>query len=284
MTLVKPYQKSGSLAYLEYDPIFKHEKPYFIRFPLDDLPEAKQTNLKFDYYDVSIEDIRGRESQFKLDDVGFELAEFHTVLKYDDFNDFRENSKIYFKEIEEFLKKKLGAQFVEVYDCTIRRRTPDFPAAQFQEKHVQPIRAVHVDSSRAERVKQAILSLEKAGIDPTKGRTQMMGVWKPLNGPVRDWPLAVCDYHSCMPNEIVDVDQVYADSIGEGCNLYFSKDHRWYFASDQTPQEAWIIKQLDSDPKAADYCAHAAFPHIETKITAEMRESVEVRCVTWSAE
>jgi hypothetical protein len=77
-------------------------------------------------------------------------------------------------------------------------------------------------------------------------------VWKPLNGPVRDWPLAVCDYWTCDSKDIVDVDQVYADSVGEGCNIYFNKEHAWYFASDQTPEEVWIIKQLDSDPSTAD--------------------------------
>lgn len=69
-------------------------KPYFIRFPLDDLPDAKQTNLKFGYNNVDIVNIRGKESQLKLDDVGFELTEFYTALEYEDSNDFPENSTI----------------------------------------------------------------------------------------------------------------------------------------------------------------------------------------------
>ncbi|KAK3375562.1 hypothetical protein B0T24DRAFT_616494 [Lasiosphaeria ovina] len=134
----------------------------------------------------------------------------------------------------------------------IRRRTPQFPATQFQDKHIQPIRAVHVDSSRAERVKQAVASLEKAGIDPSTGRTQMFGVWKPLNRPVRHWPLAVCDHRSCSTKDIVDVDQVYPDAIGEGCNIYFNENHRWYFVGDQMPNEALLLKQVDSRSDAAD--------------------------------
>lgn len=144
MALSKRIQAPGSLCYLKHDPIFEHEKPFFIRFPVDDYPEAKQTNLTFDFYDVTIEDIRGQEDQFKFDVHGFELINFESQLKHEDFNDFRENNDIYIKEIEAYFKNKMGFAFVEVYDLLIRRRTPQFPGAQFQEKHIQPIRAVHV--------------------------------------------------------------------------------------------------------------------------------------------
>ena len=52
-------------------------------------------------------------------------------------------------------------------------------------------------------------------------------MWEPLNGPVKDGPLAVCDYRSCDSSDIVDVDQVYADSIGEGCNIYHDDKPSW---------------------------------------------------------
>ena len=68
------------------------------------------------------------------------------------------------------------------------------------------------------------------------------------------------------------------------------------------PNEVWVMKQLDSDPAAADCksfstlvisnsnvvaaadCAHAAFPNEETDIVSEMRESVEIRCVCFTPE
>lgn len=120
MALLSPTQNSGTLCYLKYDEKFEHEKPYFIRFPVNDYPGAKQTNLEFDFYDVKIEDIRGRETDYKLDDVGFELSKFETKLKYEDFGaNFDANSEVYYKEIEEHLKKKLGVTWVEVYDCVV---------------------------------------------------------------------------------------------------------------------------------------------------------------------
>jgi hypothetical protein len=122
MALVKPTQAPGSLCYLKYDPIFETEKPFFIRFPVDDYVGAKQTNLEFDFYDVSIEDIRGREDQFKFDIHGFELIEFNSSLKHDDFNDFRHNNNVYIQEIEDHFKKKMGFAFVEVYDLLVSTR------------------------------------------------------------------------------------------------------------------------------------------------------------------
>ncbi|KAH8592596.1 hypothetical protein B0O99DRAFT_689457 [Bisporella sp. PMI_857] len=78
-------------------------------------------------------DIRGKEPQLKLDNVGFELAQSYTALRHEGFGDFRENSKIYFKEIVEFLKRLLGAQFVEVYDCTasINPRLTGYPTVPY---------------------------------------------------------------------------------------------------------------------------------------------------------
>ncbi|KAJ5950093.1 hypothetical protein N7454_001677 [Penicillium verhagenii] len=252
MALENRPQPVGSLAYLKYNRIFESEKSYFIRFPIDDIPEAKQINLEFEYCDVDIHDIRGRYPNFKFNETVFEFAEFRTKLTYEDFGNFEKSSNMYYQEIEEFLKKQCGFTWVEVYDSAIRRRTPEFPATQFQEKYVQPIRAVHIDSSRTERQKQALKSLSRAGFDPKMGRTVMLGVWRPLKGPIRDWPLAVCDYRSCKPKDIVYVDQVYPDSVGEGCNVFFNKRHEWYFASDMMPHEVWIIKQMDSDPNASD--------------------------------
>ncbi len=62
----------------------------------------------------------------------------------------------------------------------------------------------------------------------------------------------MCDYRSCHSKDIVDVAQVYPDCVGEGFNVYFNEGHRWHFVSNQTPQEIWMLKQMDSKLDAAD--------------------------------
>ncbi|KAI0541265.1 hypothetical protein GGR58DRAFT_498340 [Xylaria digitata] len=172
--------------------------------------------------------------EFKFDVHGFELINFELQLKHEDFNDFREKNKIYTKEIEEYFKNKKGFAFVEVYDLFI----------------AEPPNFLELSSKRSIFSQPESFMLSASFNSETHRITR---VRKPLNGPVRDWLLAVCDYSSCNTDDIVDVDQVYPDAIGEGCNICFNKNHKWFFASDQVPHEALLLKQLDSRPDAADY-------------------------------
>ncbi|KAE8333970.1 hypothetical protein BDV39DRAFT_198877 [Aspergillus sergii] len=273
-------QHPGSLCYMVRDEIHKTEKPYFVYFPVDEFPGAKQTNVKFDYHDVGPSDIRGKTEDFKLDECGFEVVEFHSRFKYKDFNEFSKIENDYYKEVSDFLQDRMGAAFVQIFDCVIRRRNDQFPEKQFQNSDVQPVRAVHIDSSRERKMRRCKRALEDAGIRGG-GRLQILNVWKPLRGPVRDWPLAVCDYRSCDDSDLTLVDQVYPNHYDEGTSLYFNSKHQWYFLSDQQPHEAFLMKMMDSDCQAADYCAHAAFPWKEAVKVEDMRESIEVRCVVF---
>ena len=114
-----PIQAPGTLCYLKYNKKFKQEKPFFIRFPVDDYPGAKQTNLEFDFYNVNIQDMRGRESTFKFDTQGFQLMEFHSQYDYQDFDNFHKIAGLYNSEIEIFLKEEMKFAFVEVYDILV---------------------------------------------------------------------------------------------------------------------------------------------------------------------
>lgn len=42
------------------------------------------------------------------------------------------------------------------------------------------------------------------------------------------------------------VDQVYPQFLAENINFYYNPEHRWHFASDQQPDEAWMIKIMDT--------------------------------------
>ena len=110
----------GSLNYLQRLREYETEKPYMVRFPVDRIPGAKQTNLSFETYeDISFSDLRGRENQPSLDVWGFEFAVFESKYSRVDFNDFNVIKEGYFKEVEEFLQKKTSATWVQVYDCDV---------------------------------------------------------------------------------------------------------------------------------------------------------------------
>lgn len=125
MALQQAQQAPGSLCYLKPSTTYQTEKPYFVRFPVDNIPEATQTNLAFDYYDVKVSDMRGQE--FDLDTHGFQLAPFQSKFSYDDFGNFDEIRDEYFAEVADFLGRELGVSFVNVYDCTVSQANCDGP-------------------------------------------------------------------------------------------------------------------------------------------------------------
>jgi hypothetical protein len=72
-------------------------------------------------------------------------------------------------------------------------------------------------------------------------------VWKPLRGPVRDWPLALCDMRTVDPEaDFEPADLVYAQYVVENRQVYHAERQRWYYLSNQQPDEAWVFVQSDS--------------------------------------
>jgi len=93
----------------------------------------------------------------------------------------------------------------------------------------------------------------------------VLSVWKPLKGPVQDWPLAMCDPRSIKPEtDLEPCDLVYpgslpykhntkpgytkkfSDYVVENRQLYHSPRHEWMYLADQQPSEAWVFLQSDT--------------------------------------
>ena len=129
-------------------------------------------------------------------------------------------------------------------------------------------------------------------------RWAIYSIWKPLKTVRRD-PLAVMDARSIAPDDWVVMERTYRgfqpgwfkpEFAGE--NLFarppkMEKDdggaHRWYWLSEQRPDEITIIKIFDSEAMkegshVARMCAHTAF-EIERTELEPVRESIEVRVI-----
>lgn len=79
-------------------------------------------------------------------------------------------------------------------------------------------------------------------------RLNIASLWKPLNGPVRDWPLALCDPSSIDVHvDLEPCDLVYPDYVVENRQMYFAEDQEWWWCSEQMNDEAWIFLQSDTD-------------------------------------
>jgi hypothetical protein len=132
-------------------------------------------------------------------------------------------------------------------------------------------------------------------------RWAMLSVWRPLETVRRD-PLAVMDPRSLCNDLCVPLQRMYrarpgfvdeylsenlfplSPATGEG------KAHRWYYISDQTPDEVWALKLFDSEAqkkgkgegtKVAACAAHSAFS-LQGQDREKPRRSAEVRVmVVW---
>lgn len=78
---------------------------------------------------------------------------------------------------------------------------------------------------------------------------QCVNVWKPIVGPVRDWPLALCSSASIddPTTQFEPCDLVYPDYVVENRQVYHSEACDWFYASDMMPHEAWVFLQSDTD-------------------------------------
>jgi len=77
-----------------------------------------------------------------------------------------------------------------------------------------------------------------------------LSVWKPIVGPVRDWPLALCSADTIDPNQDLEpCDLVYSDYVVENMQTYHNDKQRWFYLSDQMPNEAWVFLQADTRPQ-----------------------------------
>ena len=71
-------------------------------------------------------------------------------------------------------------------------------------------------------------------------------IWKPLWGPLTDWPLAVCDATSVDSSDLIAADIVTRTGYTENNLVYFSPRHKWYYLSGHMPSELMIFRQADT--------------------------------------
>lgn len=117
---MEPQNDTACFSYLEWQDIYKHERPYqiFVRLPpgQEDYPT---TNLKFKINDKEvIHDVRGRETEFSLDNHGFIFRE-HPVNS-DIFKDSESMEKCYLPAVEALLRQHVdGVDRVEFFDYRV---------------------------------------------------------------------------------------------------------------------------------------------------------------------
>lgn len=107
-----------TMYFMEKDPLFLIEKPYELNY--EPSPGQPATNMKMQKVEnLQVLDIRNKVNDFSFKKNGFQVARIDSKMSRDDFEDRKKVTEIYFVEIAEMLKKKLGAERVQVFDYTV---------------------------------------------------------------------------------------------------------------------------------------------------------------------
>jgi hypothetical protein len=115
-----------------------------------------------------------------------------------------------------------------------------------------------------------------------KGRVQVINLWRPIRGPVRDTPLALCDATSVAAGDLVASDLIYPNRSGETYSVKFNQQHRWFYFPEMTADEALLLKCYDSAGDGRSrFAPHTAFVDPTTPASAPPRESIELRTLVF---
>jgi hypothetical protein len=234
------------------------------------LPEAHQ---------VPIFDGRLIARSFSLDREGFELVRHPTVVR--NFYDDDEVRRVYYPLAEAFIRATLRADRVVIFDHTVRRRVEGAPDIRGVGPR-QPATRVHVDQTVTSGPNRVREHLPDEADELLKGRVQVINLWRPIRGPVRDAPLAMCDGQTVAEGDLVASDLIYPNRRGETYSVKYNPTHRWFYFPDMTTDEAILLKCYDSATDGRTrFGPHTAFVDPTTPAGAPPRESIELRTLVF---
>ena len=223
---------------------------------------------------VAIHDGRAAAEPFDLDRQGFALVRHDTAVT--DFYDDAEIETVYEAEVERLVKAVTGASRVVVFDHT---RRSDSVAMREQKGIREPAGNVHNDytaRSAPQRVRDLLPAEEAEAL--LKRRFAIVNVWRPIRGPVRTAPLALCDARSVAPEDLIAAERRAKDRVGEIQQAVFNPAHRWTYFPNMERHEALLFKVYDSaEDGRARFTIHTAFDDPTSPPDAPPRESIETR-------
>jgi hypothetical protein len=253
------------------------ERPRYYAY--DPEPGVLPSNIAHEAHRVRIHDMRPIQSQIALDRQGFALLEQRSAVR--DFWDEDEISRVYYPEAERFIAAATGASRVFIFDHTLRRRIPG-AVDRSRDAPRQPATRVHVDHTAKSGPQRVRDLLGGEAEELLRGRVQVINLWRPIHGPLRDAPLAVCDASTVAATDLVPSDLVYRDRLGETYSVTYNPAHRWFYAPEMGADEVLLLKCCDTMTDGrARFMPHTSFADPTTPPDAPPRESIELRTLVF---
>jgi len=241
----------------------------------DNPPNGIPRNFGVDDHIVQINDIRGQEDSFTLDNNAFQaLPNVSSQMTYEDWNNDETINKVYYPEVEKLVLDSVpGSHKIFLFDHTIRR--PNHSRA--------PVLRAHIDQTAKSTAARVRHHLPEEADELLKGRYRIINIWRPLNGPVQAHPLAVADSATVRDEDLVGVEHRYPDRVGETAAVAYHEKQKWYYWSGMKNDERLFLKCYDSDEAVSKWgrVPHTAFADPRTPADAPGRESIEVRALVF---
>jgi hypothetical protein len=249
--------------------------------PVTYIAEMGESNRRDEVPDprvVPVYDARSIADELTLDRNGLELVRDTTAVT--DFQDQNQIETIYNPEVERLVKAATGASRVLVFDHTLRVADENRRKA---EKLREPVRIVHndyTDKSGPQRVRD-LLPPERAE-EALKKRYVYVNVWRSIHGTVEEAPLGICEWQSLEDDDMVLMDLVYSDRVGEIHRTRYNSNHRWLYFPQMKEDEVILLKCFDTERDGrARWTAHAAFDDPSSPPDAAPRQSIETRTIAF---
>ncbi|MDX3853432.1 CmcJ/NvfI family oxidoreductase [Streptomyces sp. AK02-01A] len=258
---------------------------------------SQPPEVLFNFRKIAVEtvinDLRDSAVQPKLDNMGFEKIVSSTGVDQRALVEGSASSlERYQQETGELLKSLTGADAVEFFDATLRREDADVPG---DSSHQSPHLRVHVDQSPKSAHARA---MGHGGPRRQFRRFQIINIWRPLVEPVRNFPLAVCDYRSLDLSADLVATRLHFPAWlkdRENYSVKYNPGHRWYYWGSLSPDEVIFFKCYDSASRdvalvgegtarrdlidVAGLCPHTAFFDEKGPVTGHLRTSLEMRAL-----
>lgn len=312
----KTTMTTGVFKYIDPATVVQSEEPFVKPWSKVDADATSFGRTERKRSVANIREAAANGTEFGVDISGFAVYHYPSKVQPEKFltSDNSELRESYYAEVEQLLREKLGAgvKKVVVFDHTVRKHDPSSPR--------QPVQQVHVDQTPRAAESRARRHVPADEVDELlKGRYQLINVWRPLGHPASDLPLAVVDWRTTAPQDLVKVDLLYPirnrdlgdgnddrgkeilpdpekakdttgyEVKGETYAVAPNEAHKFYYMKDMTPDEAMFIKCFDSGSHGhpngregvAQLTPHTAFDDPATPKDAKGRQSIEVRCLVF---
>jgi len=249
-------------------------KPFSHQY--DPPPGTPVRSHSYENRKVFIQDGRPLADAFSVDREGFALVR-HTT-KTADLYDEVELKNSYYPEAEALLKAETGASKVVIFDHTIRTSHNQPRGVGLPREAVLRVHNDYTLKSGPQRVRDLVPEEAEARL---RKRFAIINVWRPIVGPLQQFPLALGDAESLRADDVLATDLIYPDRVGEIYSIAYNPAQRWFYFPEMSRDEVVLIKTYDSEPARARFSAHGAFADPNYPDPKVLRESIEIRALVF---